>query len=148
MLEGANLQAVRLRGKESLVSADEHRSYITQRLGESLTHHRPDIVHQCLLTLQDSPLNKLGQVRVYIHTRLNQVIEVNPATRIPRTYARFAPLFAQLLTRLKVRAEESSQVLLRVVKGPVSRYLPAGPRIALSTQGDPTSLADLKALVG
>ncbi len=49
---------------------------------------------QCLLTLLDSPLNKAGKLQVYIHTSTNVLIEVNPRTRIPRTYKRFAPLMS------------------------------------------------------
>lgn len=45
-----------------------------------------------LLTLLDSPLNKAGLLQVYIHTEGNVLIEVNPRTRIPRTYKRFAGL--------------------------------------------------------
>jgi len=66
---------------------------------------RPDILHQSLLTLMDSPLNKAGKLEVYITTTTNQVIKINPATRIPRTFKRFAALMAQLLQKLTVRAE-------------------------------------------
>jgi rRNA small subunit pseudouridine methyltransferase Nep1 len=53
----------------------------------------------------DSPLNKAGKLEVYITTSTNQVIRINPATRIPRTFKRFAALMAQLLQKLTVRAE-------------------------------------------
>lgn len=53
---------------------------------------RPDITHQCLLMLFDSPLNKAGLLQVYVHTSNNVLIEINPQTRIPRTYKRFAGL--------------------------------------------------------
>ena len=50
---------------------------------------------QCLLTLLDSPLNKAGRMQVFIHTRANVLIEVNPHTRIPRTFKRFAGLMGE-----------------------------------------------------
>lgn len=97
--------------------------------------YRPDITHQCLLTLLDSPLNKAGKLQVYVTTTSNQVIKIHPSTRIPRTFKRFSSLFAQLLKRLSVRAEESSTVLLEIVKSPVTLYLPPeAPKIAFSTQ--------------
>ncbi len=43
--------------------------------------------------LLDSPLNRAGLLRVFIHTRDNVLIDVHPQTRIPRTYDRFAGLF-------------------------------------------------------
>jgi rRNA pseudouridine-1189 N-methylase Emg1 (Nep1/Mra1 family) len=50
-----------------------------------------------LLTLLDSPLNKAGLLQVYIHTEGNVLIEVNPRTRIPRTYKRFAGLMGMVV---------------------------------------------------
>ena len=47
-----------------------------------------------MLTILDSPLNKAGFVKLYIHTDDNVLIEVNPATKIPRTYKRFSYLMA------------------------------------------------------
>ena len=46
--------------------------------------------------LLDSPLNRAGLLQVYIHTDKNVLIEVNPQTRIPRTYKRFAGLMGRL----------------------------------------------------
>lgn len=45
----------------------------------------------------DSPLNKAGLLQVYIHTAKNVLIEVNPKTRIPRTFKRFSGLMGILL---------------------------------------------------
>lgn len=53
---------------------------------------RPDITHQSLLMLFDSPLNRAGLLQVYIHTSKNVLIEVNPQCRIPRTFKRFGGL--------------------------------------------------------
>lgn len=96
---------------------------------------RPDITHQCLLTLLDSPLNMAGKLRVYIHTKENVLIEINPATRIPRTLSRFMGLMDQLLCKLKIRSG-TGEVLLRVVKNPVSLHLtPNTVKVSLSKNG-------------
>lgn len=42
--------------------------------------------------LFDSPLNRAGLLQVYIHTEKNVLIEINPQTRIPRTFKRFGGL--------------------------------------------------------
>lgn len=42
--------------------------------------------------LFDSPLNRAGLLQVYVHTTNNVLIEINPQTRIPRTFKRFAGL--------------------------------------------------------
>lgn len=50
---------------------------------------------QSLLMLMDSPLNRAGLLQVYIHTQKNVLIEVNPQTRIPRTFDRFCGLMGE-----------------------------------------------------
>lgn len=52
---------------------------------------------QCLLMLMDSPLNRAGLLQVYIHTEKNALIEINPQTRIPRTFPRFCGLMGKVL---------------------------------------------------
>ena len=85
---------------------------------------RPDITHQCLLTLLDSPINKAGKLQVYIQTARGVLIEVNPSVRIPRTFKRFSGLMVQLLHKLSIRSENSKEVLLKVIKNPITDHLP------------------------
>lgn len=85
---------------------------------------------QALLAIMDSPLNKAGKVKaVYVSTRSNVLFEVNTKTKLPRTYKRFAGLMVQLLQKLSIRATDGPDKLLRVIKQPVSRHLPAGCRL-------------------
>ena len=133
-----------------LLNGEDHANYISNKLKKDPSEYRPDILHQCLLTLLDSPLNKAGKLQVYITTTSNQVIKINPATRIPRTYKRFSSLFAQLMKRLSIRAEETSTTLLEIVKSPVSSHLPAESlKIAMSTKAlevsGPGSLGNVNA---
>ena len=121
------------RSNAQLLSGEEHATLISKRLGRDPADYRPDIVHQCLLTLLDSPLNKAGRLRVYVHTARNVLVEVHPHIRIPRTYRRFSGLMAQLLHKLRVRATNSSDTLLRVIGNPVTSHLPPGCRKILLT---------------
>jgi len=83
--------------------------------------------------LLDSPLNKAGLLQVYIHTAKNVLIEVNPQTRIPRVYNRFASLMVQLLKELSISAKGKGVKLLKVIKNPVTQYLPTGcMKVAMS----------------
>lgn len=107
---------------------------------------RPDITHQSLLMLFDSPLNRAGLLQVYIHTAKNVLIEINPQCRIPRTFKRFAGLMGrfikdfiygfmqltsfhfsvQLLHKMSVRAADTTVKLMKVIKNPISDHLPVG----------------------
>jgi rRNA small subunit pseudouridine methyltransferase Nep1 len=70
-------------------------------------------------------------LQVFIHTANNVLIEVNPQTRIPRTFPRFAGLMVQLLHKFSIRAADSSVKLLKVIKNPVNDHLPTGCRKVL-----------------
>ena len=87
-----------------MLSASDHGNIIA-KAGRDGVNLRPDITHQCLLMLLDSPLNKAGKLQVYIHTAKNVLIEINPQTRIPRVYNRFAGLMVQLLHSLSISAK-------------------------------------------
>ena len=132
----------KLRDKVSLIRPETHKKYITNKLNKDISIFRPDIVHRCLLALQDSPLNRAGLLRVFIHTMDGVLIEIDPSCRvgpphqIPRTENRFCVLMAQVLEKLRVRAVNSSKTLLKVVKNPVTDHFPPDcPRIGTSVNG-------------
>ena len=67
-----------------------------KKLVENEKRGRPDIIHFSLLEALGSPLNKEGQLQVYVHTVQNNIIFVNKETRLPRNYNRFLGLMEQL----------------------------------------------------
>ncbi|CAI2731980.1 unnamed protein product [Schistosoma spindalis] len=135
LLDQASLESVKASsGKEfQLLNPDRHKDRIL-KAGVDVATVRPDITHQCLLMLLDSPLNRVGKLQVFIRTRKNVIIEVNPKTRIPRTFDRFCGLMVQLLHKLSIHAEGGNrEKLLKVVKNPVTRHFPIGaPVITMS----------------
>ncbi|KAH9916785.1 Alpha/beta knot methyltransferase [Fomitopsis serialis] len=146
VLEQACLEAYRVssnaRGKNgregevkyALLNCDDHQG-ILAKTGRDIADARPDITHQCLLTLLDSPLNKAGLLQVYIHTAKGVLIEVNPHVRIPRTFKRFSGLMVQLLHKLSIRGVNGPEKLLKVIKNPVTDHLPANT-MKLTLSGD------------
>ncbi len=58
---------------------------------------RPDITHLFLSDTLSSPLNKWNLLRIYLHTRNNNIFEINPIMRPPRDYNRFKGVFYKLL---------------------------------------------------
>lgn len=127
ILDQATLETVKNRkGAYELLSCDDRD--MCKKLKKDPTEYRPDILHQEMLALLDSPLNKAGMLKVYVQTKNRILIDVHPSIRIPRTYKRFAGLMTQLLHKLKVKAGSESTTLLKVIKNPVSQYLPPGTR--------------------
>ncbi|SLM37103.1 rna processing protein [Lasallia pustulata] len=113
--------------KYSLLNSDEHIG-VMRKMNRDISDARPDITHQCLLTLLDSPVNKAGKLQIYIHTAKGVLIEVSPTVRIPRTFKRFAGLMVQLLHRLSIRSTNSQEKLLKVIKNPITDHLPPNCR--------------------
>lgn len=67
VLVKASLETVKTKKGYELISADSHK-HVLQKLKKNPSEYRPDILHQCLLTLLDSPLNKAGMLQVYVQT--------------------------------------------------------------------------------
>ncbi|KAF7684505.1 Ribosomal RNA small subunit methyltransferase NEP1 [Astathelohania contejeani] len=124
---------------------ETERSRKMQKKGRPhVSPERSDITHQCLMTLLDSPLNKAGKLRIYVRTVDNVLIEVNPAIRIPRTTSRFNGLIKQLLTNLKIKGT-TGDILMKVVKNPVTEYLsPGSIKVGLSQEGVRINKENLK----
>jgi len=125
ILEKANLEMVKVGKNFELLNCDDHMKLI-RKYKKDPAFCRPDITHQCLLMLFDSPLNRAGLLQVYIHTMNNILIEINPQTRFPRTFKRFANLMVQLLYKMTIRSSQGSEKLLRVIKNPITAHLPVG----------------------
>ncbi|KAJ0594200.1 putative rRNA small subunit pseudouridine methyltransferase Nep1 [Helianthus annuus] len=82
-----------------------------------------------ILNILDSPLNKAGKLRaLYVRTEKGVLIEIKPHVRIPRTFKRFAGIMLQLLQKLSISAVGKREKLLRVIKNPVTQYLPVNSR--------------------
>lgn len=88
------------RGKKPstvLLDASYHHSAIRIKYPSEVNRRgRPDIVYFFLNLVLESPLNKSGRLKVYVHTRNNEVIFISPETRIPKSYHRFVGLIEHL----------------------------------------------------
>ncbi|KAH8891679.1 Nep1-domain-containing protein [Thozetella sp. PMI_491] len=124
---GAGRMGAQRDDKYSLLNSDEHIG-IMRKMNRDISDARPDITHQCLLTLLDSPVNKAGRLQIYIQTAKGVLIEVSPSVRIPRTFKRFAGLMVQLLHRLSIKGTNSQEKLLRVIPNPITDHLPPNCR--------------------
>ncbi|MBU0623991.1 MAG: 16S rRNA methyltransferase, partial [Candidatus Thermoplasmatota archaeon] len=92
------LNNARARGKapEKILLDASHHHPAFGKLPDSERRGRPDIVHFFLMLCIDSDLSAEGKLRVFVHTRNNDVIAVNPETRLPPHYPRFVGLIESL----------------------------------------------------
>ncbi|RVW92212.1 Ribosomal RNA small subunit methyltransferase nep-1 [Vitis vinifera] len=128
ILERACLEVAKVGKSYQLLSSEDHANFLRKN-NKNPADYRPDILHQALLTILDSPLNKAGRLRaVYVRTEKGVLFEVKPHVRIPRTYKRFSGIMLQLLQKLSITAVGKREKLLRVIKNPVTQYLPVNSR--------------------
>jgi rRNA small subunit pseudouridine methyltransferase Nep1 len=112
VLERACLETGKVGKDHVLLNCDDHANFLRKHKKEP-ADARPDILHQCMLILLDSPLNKAGLLKLYVRSEKGVLIEVSPQIRIPRTFKRFSGLMTQLLFKLSIRASNGPHKLLK-----------------------------------
>jgi rRNA small subunit pseudouridine methyltransferase Nep1 len=122
ILEHCPLRTIQTRDGFELLR-ERHRVFHSKN-GTDPAQWRPDVVHQCLLHLLDSPLNRSGRLQVFLRTTSGVLVMVDPRLRVPRSMRLFEVLMARLLFRLKIRSTVNQLQLLRVVRNPVTDHLP------------------------
>ncbi|KAL5775911.1 hypothetical protein ACOSP7_013468 [Xanthoceras sorbifolium] len=128
VLEKASLEVAKVGKSYQILNSDDHANFL-RRNNKNPADYRPDIVHQALLSILDSPLTKAGRLQaVFVKTEKGVLFEVKPHVRVPRTYKRFAGIMLQLLQKLSITAVGKREKLLRVIKNPVTQYLPVNSR--------------------
>ncbi|HHH79298.1 MAG TPA: 16S rRNA methyltransferase [Thermoplasmatales archaeon] len=97
----AVVSSAKRRGKkpeEILLDSNFHHNAL-KGIEDGERRGRPDIAHVFLLVALESIANKRGLIKdVIIHTRNDDVIYINPKTRIMRSYNRFVGLIEHLFT--------------------------------------------------
>src|SRR4030067_64941 len=96
------------RGKapEKMLLDASHHQPAFGKLPDSERRGRPDITHFFLMLCIDSDLCVEGNLRPFVHTRNNDVIAVNPQTRLPPHHPRFVGLFESPYEQRVVAPEE------------------------------------------
>jgi rRNA small subunit pseudouridine methyltransferase Nep1 len=95
VIERACLETGKVGKEHVLLNCDDHANFLRKHKRDP-ADSRPDILHQCMLILLDSPLNKAGLLKLYVRTEAGVLINVDPQIRIPRTFRRFCGLMAQV----------------------------------------------------
>jgi rRNA small subunit pseudouridine methyltransferase Nep1 len=92
------VSAARKRGKkpeEMLLDWSLH-SEVMKRLDDWQRRGRPDQCYKFLSLCQESLANQNGELRVFVHTRNDEVLSIHPQTRLPPSYNAFEGLLEDL----------------------------------------------------
>jgi len=108
---------------------------------------RPDIVHNTLLQVLETPLNWEGQLRVFVHTQDDHVIWINPTVRLPKNYTRFVGLLEHLYKEKQV--PNRNEPLLRLYQADLPhliQQLKPTKVLGFSTLGQPMLMRNVALL--
>lgn len=141
---------------EVLLDQNVHWQAIKQ-LPDGERRGRPDILHYTLLVLLESPLNKQGRLKVWVHTRNGELLGIRPDTRLPRGEDRFQGLLAKLLREgatqdkqplLWSEGQASPADVLARCKGPIVRLDEGGEPVAPAEIAQRAQAGDLTVVLG
>jgi rRNA small subunit pseudouridine methyltransferase Nep1 len=129
------------RGKQPstviLDSSYHHKAMI--KLPDSRKRGRPDILHFCLQNLIGSPLVRSNPktIEIYVHTINNQVLKIDPETRLPKNFNRFIGLMEQVFNKKIIKTNEKT--LIEMLENPSLEELitdiPKENRLIFSSKG-------------
>lgn len=106
-----NAKKRKKRASKVLLDASLHHSLFKER-EERNRRGRPDITHQFLMIGLESILAMDNGVKLYIHTRNDEMIDISPETRIPKNQNRFYGLFEELFRSGVVPNEKDPLITL------------------------------------
>lgn len=118
--------------------ARAHRDTLPEKMG------RPDIIHNSLLQVLETPLNWENKLSVFVHTQEEKLITINPKIRLPKNYTRFVGLIEQLLMDKRVPLEGEPLLSLEriALKQFIEKHSPSRT-IGLSRIGKPELLRNV-----
>ncbi|KAL2930733.1 Ribosomal RNA small subunit methyltransferase NEP1 [Bienertia sinuspersici] len=129
VLENASLHKGFIHKKKKILCCHDDSSFLLKQ-GKNPNDYRPDIFYEALRAILDSPLNKADMVgAVFVKADSGVIIKFKPQTRIPRTFKRFCGIMVELLEKSCVRAKDSGEVLIEVLKEPLALHMPENARI-------------------
>lgn len=127
---------------EILLDSSTHHSAMTN-LVEKERRGRPDIIHLFLLIALESIVNKQKHLQIMIHTRNDEVIIIDPTTRMIKNYDRFLGLMETLFKNQVVPDKNHPLLTLKkcVPLPELLNTMPCDCIIACSSTGKPVKLS-------
>lgn len=116
---------------EILLDDSKHHSAM-ERLKLREKRGRPDVVHNCLLLLLDSPMRK--NFEVYVHTISGFILRISSETRLPRNYNRFIGLMETLFKEKVIKSGDKK--LIEIVDLRLSELVKGKKVVLLSEKGE------------
>lgn len=107
---------------------------------DEIKRGRPDIVHFCMLEACSIPLYDEDELKVYVHTIHDKVIEVGSGVRLPKSYHRFAGMIEKLFREKKIQSDDRTLLTMQdMTFAQLVEKINPDKVIGLSPDGDASS---------
>lgn len=128
-------------------------SELVKGLPEGNRRGRPDIVHKCLSLCQNSIPNRKNMLEVFVHTREDRVITVDPQVDIPPNYVEFLNEMGRLLKGesvdgFTIASKDLRQLMVEIGADHVIAMSPSGDERSLKETMEKRSSGKVAAIIG
>jgi rRNA small subunit pseudouridine methyltransferase Nep1 len=124
-----------------------HRDLLA-KLPEGNRRGRPDMVHGFLNLCQSSIANKRGYLRVFVHTRNDEILTIGRKAQVPQNYLEYLGFMDELLERGRIGSGEEEITISRGTYLELMDRINVDVTVVMSPRGRPTPLRDLLPATG
>jgi rRNA small subunit pseudouridine methyltransferase Nep1 len=121
---------------------------ILATLPEGERRGRPDMVHGFLNLCQSSIANKRGHVRVFVHTRNDEILTIGRKAAVPQNYLEYLGFMDELLEKGRIGSGEEEISISRGTYLDLMDRINVDVTVVMSPQGRHTPLRDLLSATG
>jgi rRNA small subunit pseudouridine methyltransferase Nep1 len=109
---------------------------------------RPDMIHGILNLCQSSIANKRGYLRVFVHTRNDEILKIGRKAHVPQNYLEYLGFMDDLLERGKIGSGDEEISISRGTYMELMDRINVDVTVVMSPQGRQTPLRDLLPATG
>jgi rRNA small subunit pseudouridine methyltransferase Nep1 len=109
---------------------------------------RPDMIHGCLNLCQSSIANKRGYLRVFVHTRNDEILTIGRKAHVPQNYLEYLGFMDELLEKGKIGSGEEEITISKGTYLELMDRINVDLTVVMSPQGRLTPLRDLLPATG
>jgi len=124
-----------------------HKDILAQ-LPEGSRRGRPDMVHGFLNLCQSSIANKRGYVRLFVHTRNDEILTIGQKAHVPQNYLEYLGFMDELMEKGRIGTGEEEISISKGTYMELMDRINVDVTVVMSPQGRHTPLKDLLSATG
>lgn len=121
---------------------------VLANLPEGNRRGRPDMIHGFLNLCQDSIANKRGYLRMFVHTRNDEILKIGRKAHVPQNYLEYLEFMDELLEKGRIGTGDEEISISKGTYMDLMDRINVDVTVVMSPQGRQTPLRDLLPATG